>query len=214
MKDQHGDGLHVWGPARRMAAGLALSIALVTGCGSSRDLIRAEMAGVEERLQDVESDLATVSDRTRQQNVEIETLHRRVGELPRAGVGVSFNIIETVAVQFPVDRAELTPDAAAQLDRLVERLRATGSALLYVRGHADATGSPGYNQRLSERRAATVSRHLADALGHLPIPVTTLGLGESSPVADNATATGRAANRRVVVQVLVPMQSAPRAISG
>lgn len=214
MRHRDADRLRAWDPVVRIPIWLALIIVLASGCGASKDLIRSEMAGVEQRLQDVESDVATVSDRTRQQHAEIETLQRRLGELPRAGVGVSFNVIETVAVQFAVDSAELTPDATAQLDRLVERLSATGSALLYVRGHTDGTGSPGYNQRLSERRAATVSRHLADALGHLPVPVTTLGLGESSPVADNETATGRAANRRVVVQVLVPMQSAPPSISG
>ena len=74
-----------------------------------------------------------------------------------------------------------------------------------VYGHADSTGSDAYNQQLSERRALSVSNYLA-AQGVAPARLKAIGFGESSPIADNSTEYGRAANRRVEI-VIDPIDS-------
>jgi len=68
--------------------------------------------------------------------------------------------------------------------------------IIEVAGHTDNTGEDAYNQALSERRARTVAQYLASK-GVMDQRIITVGAGESRPVASNATAEGRQANRRV-----------------
>ena len=70
-----------------------------------------------------------------------------------------------------------------------------------VEGHTDSVGTDAYNQGLSERRANAVRDVLVNQYGLSPDRVNAAGYGESRPVADNATADGRAINRRVEAEV-------------
>lgn len=99
-------------------------------------------------------------------------------------------------VLFAFDSAELTSEASAVLDQVASRL--TGANLVSVRvvGHTDSVGSDGYNQGLSERRAASVVSYLSSH-GVPAEKLSSSGQGESQPVADNGTDEGRAQNRRV-----------------
>ena len=65
-------------------------------------------------------------------------------------------------------------------------------------GHTDSIGTEQYNQALSERRAKAVFDYLASR-GVSPSRMQAIGMGESDPVADNATAEGRQLNRRVML---------------
>ncbi|HEY6007595.1 MAG TPA: OmpA family protein [Geobacteraceae bacterium] len=71
---------------------------------------------------------------------------------------------------------------------------------IVVTGHTDSTGSAEHNQRLSEKRAEAVKNVLVSE-GVEPARVTTVGLGEGKPVADNKTEAGRAKNRRVDITI-------------
>ena len=71
---------------------------------------------------------------------------------------------------------------------------------LEIDGYTDSTGTPEFNQRLSEKRAAAVQDFLVSQ--GVPAPnVSARGFGESDPVASNNTATGRQLNRRVEMVV-------------
>ena len=74
-----------------------------------------------------------------------------------------------------------------------------------VAGHTDSSGSDAYNQGLSERRAGSVAQYL-QSQGINDQRLITVGLGESMPVADNATSTGKQTNRRVEI-TMVPVTS-------
>jgi outer membrane protein OmpA-like peptidoglycan-associated protein len=65
-----------------------------------------------------------------------------------------------------------------------------------IEGHTDATGPDAYNQGLSQRRAKSVLNYLVGK-GVASSRLQSVGLGESQPVASNATREGRALNRRV-----------------
>lgn len=99
-------------------------------------------------------------------------------------------------VLFAFDSAELTPAAQQQLQGLVERLNSPQVLSIRVVGHTDSKGSDAYNQALSERRAGAVATWLINK-GVSPRKVTSMGRGESEPVADNESDEGRAQNRRV-----------------
>jgi outer membrane protein OmpA-like peptidoglycan-associated protein len=68
---------------------------------------------------------------------------------------------------------------------------------LRVEGHTDNVGSAAYNKDLSERRAASVVRHLVEKGGIARERLEATGSGFERPVASNATAVGRSRNRRV-----------------
>lgn len=99
-------------------------------------------------------------------------------------------------VNFDFDSAVIRPEAEAILETAAQVLKETPDVRVAIRGHTDSVGTDEYNQRLSERRANAVRDRLI-ALGIGAGRLTASGAGESEPVADNATADGRAQNRRV-----------------
>ena len=88
-------------------------------------------------------------------------------------------------------------DALEEMADVFERYPDT---TIVVAGHADSTGSASYNQRLSERRADSVSGYLEN-LGVRSARIDAVGYGESQPRASNNTASGRQLNRRVEIHV-------------
>jgi OOP family OmpA-OmpF porin len=100
-------------------------------------------------------------------------------------------------VLFAFDSATINPSSYPEIDRAVTFLKETApNAVGVVEGHTDSTGNDAYNMSLSQRRANSVMKYMVDA-GIAPSRLTAQGFGETSPVADNATADGRALNRRV-----------------
>jgi outer membrane protein OmpA-like peptidoglycan-associated protein len=102
------------------------------------------------------------------------------------------------SILFDFDSAALRADAERTLGELAQVLSAYAPRPARVEGHTDSIASDAYNQGLSERRAASVVQWLA-AHGVAAGRLQSAGLGESRPVADNATAAGRQQNRRVEV---------------
>ncbi len=73
--------------------------------------------------------------------------------------------------------------------------------LLDVDGHTDSDGDDISNQQLSERRAVSVARYL-NSQGVDARRLRIIGYGETRPIADNASAAGKAANRRVEIRIV------------
>lgn len=101
-------------------------------------------------------------------------------------------------VLFTFDKADLSPTAGALVADTAARITESGVTSITVTGHTDNQGSDSYNQRLSQRRAQAVRAALARAIGR-SVTITARGLGESEPIADNATEQGQALNRRVQI---------------
>lgn len=108
----------------------------------------------------------------------------------------SANVLE--GVNFVTGSAELRPESIAVLVELAGTLKAEPELQIEIRGHTDSTGGARANQDLSRRRAESVRASLIQ-LGVAPDRLTAVGYGENAPIADNATAAGRARNRRVEV---------------
>lgn len=103
-------------------------------------------------------------------------------------------------INFDFNSSEIRADSAPVLDEAVNQLAANPDVEIMVIGHTDSIGSAEYNQGLSVRRAEAVYRFLVNR-GIAPERLSVKGMGKSSPVADNATADGRARNRRVELKV-------------
>lgn len=104
------------------------------------------------------------------------------------------------SVLFASDRFELLPAARSRLARVADALMAGEQRSLVIEGHTDSRGSAEHNSELSLRRADSVRTFLV-AKGYQANLVTAQGIGQDRPIADNATADGRANNRRVEIVV-------------
>lgn len=130
----------------------------------------------------------------------LEDLNARV-------VGQEIVIDLAADVLFDFDKADLRPEAAGELGKVAQVLRAHPGAPVRIEGHTDAKGSDSYNQGLSERRAESVKAWLVSNAGIDGSTVSTRGLGETQPVAPNAKPDGtddpegRQRNRRVAIAV-------------
>jgi hypothetical protein len=107
-------------------------------------------------------------------------------------------------VNFKVNSAQLSPEAKAELDQIARQVANERGYMIEVVGFASADGSAAYNRQLSQRRADSVVRYLAEE-HNVPLRrmITPFGFGELQPIADNSTREGRQQNRRVEVKVLV-----------
>ena len=121
----------------------------------------------------------------------------------RMGDNITLNMPGNIT--FATDSSDLNPAFFDVLTSVGKVLTEFDKTVVEVAGHTDSTGSEEYNQGLSERRAQTVSQYLSSR-GISGQRLITVGMGELRPVADNSTAEGRAANRRVEI-TMVPLTS-------
>ncbi|MEQ8494774.1 MAG: OmpA family protein [Gammaproteobacteria bacterium] len=101
-------------------------------------------------------------------------------------------------VHFAFDKATLTASAEAVLDGVVRTVEDNPHVRLELVGHTDSVGDATYNRKLSQQRADAARDYLV-AQGIDADRLSTAGRGESTPIADNSTAEGRAENRRVEI---------------
>ena len=104
-------------------------------------------------------------------------------------------------VNFRSGSANLTNDSYSILHDAVDILKRNSTMKIEIQGHTDSSGDAGFNQRLSEMRAASVRDFLV-ANGISPSRLVIKGYGETQPIASNYTYAGRAANRRIEFKVL------------
>jgi outer membrane protein OmpA-like peptidoglycan-associated protein len=106
-------------------------------------------------------------------------------------------------VLFENGKAQLKAGATGNLNKLVMFLNNYPNRTVLIEGYTDSVGSGDYNQGLSSRRAESVQSYLVGQ-GIDRGRLAASGLGESAPVADNESATGRQLNRRVEVIISNP----------
>jgi len=116
----------------------------------------------------------------------------RVGE----GIKITFDS----GILFAVNSSDLQPAAKTNIESLAKVLAKYPDTNILIEGDTDNTGSDAYNKKLSERRAQAVADY-QKSLGIAATRISTVGLGESNPVASNDTEDGRAQNRRVEVAI-------------
>lgn len=109
-------------------------------------------------------------------------------------------VVDMQDVLFATGKYNLTDPARIALAKISGIIISHPGLNLQVEGYTDSTGTPEFNQKLSEQRANTV-RDFLDSQGVNPQSVTAVGYGANYPVASNDTASGRKMNRRVQLVV-------------
>jgi outer membrane protein OmpA-like peptidoglycan-associated protein len=123
----------------------------------------------------------------------------QIADTRRTALGVVMNLGD--GIEFDFDRAELRPENRELLARIAGVLMTAEDFGIQVFGHTDDVGSVGYNQQLSERRAAAVRDYLVEA-GVDPEVIRSVGFGKSSPLVEGSDPASRQRNRRVEIAVV------------
>jgi outer membrane protein OmpA-like peptidoglycan-associated protein len=105
-------------------------------------------------------------------------------------------LLAKTTIRFESESTAVSAESLDLLRQLVAVTRNCPKVRFKIAGHTDASGSEEFNLKLSQGRAQAVTERLTE-LGVEPGRITTIGYGESRPVADNATEAGRALNRRI-----------------
>jgi OOP family OmpA-OmpF porin len=126
---------------------------------------------------------------------------RGIGRSPPAGLSATAEAPSGLYIQFATGSAELTPQAMAMLDLVGEVLgsRKLADSRFRIEGHTDTVGTKEYNQRLSERRAASVAAYIERKFGVSRSRLVAVGLGSEHPLVTTPDQTPEARNRRVQV---------------
>lgn len=136
-----------------------------------------------------------------EQNIPGATVER-VGE----GIHVTFDS----GLMFGFDSDVIQGAARSNLDALATSINRYDNSSLLIAGHTDDIGNETYNLGLSQRRAWSAASYLRSR--GVDREISTVGLGESEPVASNATETGRQQNRRVEVAIYASPEAREAAI--
>jgi len=121
--------------------------------------------------------------------VDVATVRIRINQSDRLSLG------KTQLVNFKYDDTELTNLSKARVESIIEQLKQSPDVLVDIYTHTDDVGSGPYNLALSIKRAEALKTLLVSN-GVDPANITTMGMGEAKPVADNSTLGGKAINRR------------------
>ncbi|MDR2337814.1 MAG: OmpA family protein [Deltaproteobacteria bacterium] len=146
---------------------------------------------------------ARLENQVNQQQQMLDENRRLIEELKRQGTdaraterGVLINLPD---VLFDFNKTNLRSDAVVKINKIADTIQSV-QRRISVEGHTDAIGSDNYNYQLSYERAEAVAAAL-ERRGVNPQNLQVRGFGKKKPVADNATESGRARNRRVEVIV-------------
>jgi outer membrane protein OmpA-like peptidoglycan-associated protein len=104
-------------------------------------------------------------------------------------------------VFFDSGKSSLRPESNKELNELAEYMNLKKTLVIEIAGHTDNVGAPESNQKLSEDRANAVKQYLVKK-GIVAERIVAKGYGDSEPVADNNTASGKQQNRRTEVRVI------------
>jgi len=106
-----------------------------------------------------------------------------------------------LGINFENDSAEILPSANEKLDKYAAFLKQNRNYAAKIVGYTDNVGSASYNKKLSQKRANAVMKALVQRGVNPEQLSAAIGMGELNPVASNATAEGRAQNRRIEAEL-------------
>lgn len=117
-----------------------------------------------------------------------------------AAIGAGLRLSLKSSVLFEFGKADLKPEAKAELDSVIQKLGEYPGARIIIEGHTDSVGSPETNEKLSRSRAGSVRKYLETV--KVTGAMETRGYGAARPIAPNDTDEGRERNRRVELIVI------------
>lgn len=137
-----------------------------------------------------------VNNHTDADNYYISNIRYAIGKPDTRNKLLASGTFTTSAITFNSGSAQIKPESYGILKEIADALKSEPTKPVTIIGHTDSDGSDALNQELSEKRADAVRQALTQEFG-VSNTMSTEGKGESTPVADNSTPSGKAQNRRV-----------------
>ncbi len=173
---------------------------------------RIRILGLEEEIRELDEQLGGVfrervalvqqleaEERSREQFLRIENMFSsNQAQVSRQGDSV---IVTLTGLTFASGSSQIDAANAPLLASLGDAVNVFPQSRLVVEGHTDSYGGAQSNMALSRSRAEAVGAYLSEQLGVSAGRISALGYGETQPVANNETASGRARNRRIEVRI-------------
>jgi peptidoglycan-associated lipoprotein len=199
-----------------------LAALLFTGCATKKYVAR-EVGEVNEKVATLSTDVERTQEATNRNEVRINEVDQKstagIGEAKQqaslalsraesAEKAAKGKLLYTVSISndkvtFPFNHAELSDEAKSMVDETLGPIASENRGVfLEIEGHTDTSGPEKYNHQLGEERAMAVRNYLHDKYEIALSRMEVISYGSSKPVADNKTRQNRAANRRVVINVL------------
>ena len=173
---------------------------------------RTRIAELDEDIRNLDQQLGGVSQerialvqrleaeaRIREQFETIEQLFTR--EEARVSREENAVVIRLVGLTFATGSAAVAPGQRPLLEKVQQAAAVFPRAQIVIEGHTDSYGSDESNMALSQQRAESVSAYLSGELGIPAFRMSSVGYGETRPIANNETSQGRARNRRIDVRI-------------
>ena len=167
----------------------AAAIIVLTGCTSAEKPMK-EMVITETENQFVMEDI-DVSKKTLE---ELIVFNEEGVTIRKEGNNLVLSMPELVLFDF--NKYEVKNKVKGSLNTLAKALEENPDIRIKIDGYTDFIGSEGYNLELSVKRAKSIRNYLVDR-GVKSSNISIEGYGKQNPIANNATAAGRAKNRRV-----------------
>lgn len=161
------------------------------------------IAEVDDKVQNVQQTADTANGMASSAAGTAKAAGVRIDALDKATKRLVYGIaLSADEANFAFGGTDLPSGASAKIDDLIHQLQADPkNVFIEIEGHTDNIGSPMANAKVGLARAQAVQRYLYD---HHQIPLhkmNVISFGEDRPTASNATAAGRAQNRRVVIRI-------------
>ena len=192
-------------PIKRLIILLSV-IALVAGCGASKNYVDEQIRDSEARTS---AQLGDVEGKTSATSLDLQKLQALQNDLEaKADMALNqsqgfenYQIIWEGEVNFDFDSDEITSAAEQTLMDAGQKMETSSESLVELVGHTDNTGSNAYNLALGERRSESVRRFLNDRFGISLYRMFTLSYGEDRAAALSDEPNSASRNRRVTVRV-------------
>jgi OmpA-OmpF porin, OOP family len=118
-------------------------------------------------------------------------------------------VISLTGITFPVAKSTIEPSSFGLLAKVRDAIKMFPNASLIVEGHTDGDGTDSANLILSQDRADAVKQYMVSNMGLNAEKISSIGYGESRPVASNQNAEGKARNRRIDLVMQIGAAQSP-----
>ncbi len=162
------------------------------------NMIQAGLQPTQSDVQAAQNDIQTNKEAIAKTQADQEAIEKRFGDLSE------YDVKGEATVLFAVNSSTVDAMGKADLEVLANQAKQLKNYMVQVAGYTDSSGNADYNQKLSDRRATAVINYLQTAC-RIPLfrVLAPAAMGTADPAQSNETAQGQAANRRVVVKIIV-----------
>lgn len=164
---------------------------------------KRELEGIASERSELKKSLGVLEERRKTFAALEQMFLPQEGQVLRDGQNV---VVRLVGLTFDVGKSVIKPEHFGLLTKVQKAIDMYPGSKVNIQGHTDSHGSDAANLKLSQERADAVQAYLLANMTIDPSRMTAIGYGETMPIANNETAEGRTANRRIDV-VITPAET-------